>query len=276
MPEAPEVQTVVSTLEQQIQGRKVIDVEIRYPRLLENLDENVWKERLVNQTLLGFSRIGKYLILTTEKYAWIIHLRMEGKFYIVEALPENMKHVHAVFELNDGRKLLYHDTRKFGRMALYDKQENVHSYPCLKNVGLDVLDDRVDGKYVYNAIHSSSRNLKSILLDQSIMAGIGNIYCDEICFLCKLDPRSKASRLSKKDCENIVYHSKNVIRDAMKLGGTTIRSYTSSLGVTGLFQLNLRVHTKKGEPCPVCQNTIVKRVVSQRGTYICLHCQKRK
>ncbi|MCF0106465.1 MAG: hypothetical protein HUJ53_06850 [Holdemanella sp.] len=130
--------------------------------------------------------------------------------------------------------------------------------------------------FLYQSIHASQRNLKSILLDQSIMAGIGNIYCDEICFSCQLDPRTRASRLSRKDCEKLVYHAKRIITEAMELGGTTIRSYTSSLGVTGRFQLSLQVHTRKDQPCPICGFPIVKKVVSQRGTYICLHCQKRK
>ena len=274
MPEAPEVQTVISTLEKQIKECIIEKIEVLYSKILENGNEESWNEKLEGQSLLEFNRIGKYLILSTEDYDWVIHLRMEGKFYIYDELPENLKHIHIIVYLNDGKKLCYHDTRKFGRMALYDKTEDKSTLPSLKNVGYDILDQRVTGKYFYSQIHSKKKCLKACLLDQSIMAGIGNIYADEICFAARLDPRSRAARLSKKDCDTIVSYSKQIIQDAMKAGGTTIRSYTSSLGVTGLFQLQLNVHTM--EECPICRDKIVKKVVATRGTYICQHCQKRK
>ena len=273
MPEGPEVQTVVSTLERQIRNCKIIKVDVLYPKMIETDDFCL---KLENQTLLEFHRIGKYLIFSTEQYDWVVHLRMEGKFYIYDAYPSYNKHIHVIFTLSDGRFLCYHDTRKFGRMALYDKVEDKYDCPALKQVGYDVLDDRVDGMYFYQHIHHSNRNLKAALLDQSIMAGIGNIYADEICFESRLDPRSRCTRISKKDCERIVYQAKRILNGAIKAGGTTIRSYTSSLGVTGLFQLQLHVHTKKDEPCEVCGLPIIKKVVSQRGTYICTNCQKRK
>ncbi len=274
MPEGPEVQTVVSTLEKQISHCVFQSVEVLYPKILENGNEEEWNEKLKGESLLEFNRIGKYLILSTEKYDWVIHLRMEGRFYIYDELPENKRHIHVIFYMEDGRKICYHDTRKFGRMWLYEKVEDKSTLPALKNVGLDVLDDKVTGDYFYHCIHTRKVSLKVCLLDQSIMAGIGNIYADEICFAAKLDPRSRCYRLSKKDCEQIVYHAKRILQGAIRYGGTTIRSYTSSLGVTGLFQLHLKVHTM--QTCPECQNKIIKKMVSTRGTYICTNCQKRK
>ncbi|MDY2957584.1 DNA-formamidopyrimidine glycosylase [Floccifex sp.] len=273
MPEAPEVQTVISTLASQIKDSTIVDVTVYYDKILETED---FVNKIKGQSFLSFSRIGKYLIFTTEKYDFVVHLRMEGKFYIMDTFPKDLKHIHVIFHLDDGRYLCYHDTRKFGRMALYDKVDNKYDCPALKNVGWDVLDDRFNAMYFYNKIHKSNRNLKTALLDQSIQAGIGNIYADEICFMSRLDPRSRCSRLSKKDCEKIVEMTKYIIKGAIKAGGTTIRSYTSSLGVTGLFQLQLHVHTKKDEPCEICHNKIIKTVIASRGTYICTHCQKRK
>lgn len=273
MPEAPEVETVLRTLEIQIQNCKIENIFVYYDKILENKEI---PSLLIGQHFLDFSRIGKYLIFTTEKYDFVVHLRMEGKFYIFDEIPQNRKHIHVVFELEDHRYLCYHDTRKFGRMALYDKVKDKYDCPGLQHIGWDVLDERMNASYFYQCIHKKKTNLKSALLDQSICAGIGNIYADEICFMAKLDPRSNCSRISKKDCENIVFYAKKIIKGAMKAGGTTIRSYTSSLGVTGLFQLQLHIHMKKDEPCPVCQKPIIKRVVATRGTYICTHCQKRK
>ena len=120
------------------------------------------------------------------------------------------------------------------------------------------------------------QDLKAFLLDQSKIAGIGNIYADEICFLSGLHPKQDIYYLDDADYEKIAVSSKEVIEKAILAGGSTIRSYTSSLGVTGLFQLQLLVHTKAGEPCPVCSNTIIKTRVSGRGTYLCEVCQKNK
>lgn len=276
MPEAPEVQTVLSTLEHQIKGAKILDVKVYYPKLIQNLDVTEFVSSLKNQRFCDFFRIGKYLGFVMDDLDLIVHLRMEGKFYILKELPSDLKHIHCVMYLDDGRLLCYHDTRKFGRMALYPKAVDVRRLDCFKNVGYDCLDENLDGMTFYKIIHPLKRNIKSALLDQSIIAGVGNIYADEILFSCKLDPRSRCQKISKKDCENIIYHTKRIMRGAMKAGGTTIRSYTSSLGVTGLFQLELKVHSKKDEPCPVCKNKIKKIVVSQRGTYLCSNCQKRE
>lgn len=275
MPEAPEVQTVLSTLEDQIKDLRIEEVQIRYEKLIENESVSSFIEKISNQHFRQFHRYGKYLIFALDDYDWIVHLRMEGKFYLLTDLPKD-KHIHAGFLLSDGRWLCYHDTRKFGRMKLYLKQEDFQSFPCFQKLGPDVLDPSLKADYLYQAFHHSNRSLKACLLDQSLVAGIGNIYADEICFACQLDPRSRSKRISKKDCVHLVYHMQRIIRGAMRYGGTTIRSYTSSLGVTGRFQLKLRVHDRKDEECTVCHTLIKKIIVAQRGTYLCPKCQKRK
>lgn len=267
MPEAPEVQTVLSTLERQIKHVKIKKIEILYPKLVERTD---FASCLVGQSIQSFFRIGKYLGFETQEYDWIVHLRMEGKFYLLQEYPCD-KHIHAIFELEDGRYLCYHDTRKFGRMYLYDKARDKQSHPCFKNVGKDFLE--CDAEYVYEKMHTSSRPIKTALLDQSIIAGIGNIYADEIAFSCQLHPQTPCTALTKKDCENICFHTKRILNGAIRYGGTTIRSYTSSLGVSGRFQLHLKVHQKENEPCPVCGCLIEKIKVGQRSTYLCPNCQ---
>lgn len=276
MPEGPEVQVVISTLQQQLTHACIQDVEIRMDKLIQNMEPETFARALKGQSFHRFYRIGKYLGFETDDYDWIVHLRMEGKFYIYKENPDIDSHVHAVFYLEDGRILCYHDTRKFGRMALYPKAQHKRSLPVFAKIGKDFRDPSVDPRELYRHLHRSNRPLKAALLDQSILAGIGNIYADEICFACGLDPRSRCCRVSRKDCENIVQAMHEIMERAVAAGGTTIRSYTSSLGITGLFQLDLDVHGKKGQPCPVCQRPIDKIVVAQRGTYLCRHCQKRK
>ena len=175
MPEAPEVQTVLSTLETQIKDISIEDVLIYYPKIVDNVEVETFEHRLIGQSFRTFNRLGKYLIFGLDDYDLVVHLRMEGKFYLYDKICED-KHIHVVFKLNNGICMSYHDTRKFGRMYLYSKKEDIHAYPCFKNVGYDYMDQRVNGMYFYHCIHTLKRNLKSCLLDQSIMAGIGNIY----------------------------------------------------------------------------------------------------
>lgn len=261
MPEGPEVQVVRQTLEAQIKACTILSVDQRY-RPLGQLDG------LVNEQITGFNRHGKYLIIETTHYQWVVHLRMEGKFYITES-PMDSRHVHVVFHLSDGRYLNYHDTRKFGRMVLLDKQVSVAD---VFHLGPDFL--YADGMLFYQAIHHKKTSLKAALLDQSIIAGIGNIYADEICFQAGLDPRSRCCRISKRDAQHLVEATKNIMTTAMAEGGTTIRSYTSSLGVTGRFQQRLQVHNQTH--CQHCHGLVKKCRVAGRGTYLCPSCQKRK
>lgn len=276
MPEGPEVQVVVSTLERQLKNYTIKDVDVFYDRLIEYPSIQEFKEQLCNQTFRSFSRIGKYLIFTLDTHILVAHMRMEGRFYIYDQKPPYNKHAHSIWHMNDGRYVCYIDTRKFGRMGLYPKVDDLYSLPPFKNVGYDFEDERVNATYLYEHIHKAHRPLKVALLDQSIIAGIGNIYADEICFACGLDPRSRCYRISKKDCIHIIDNMRNILHRAIDAGGTTIRDYTSSLRVTGRFQIQLQVHARKGEPCPKCGRPIEKITVGQRGTYLCRHCQKRK
>lgn len=276
MPEGPEVQVVVDTLACALKDAKIIDVDLRYPKIVSESSIQPFTELLKGQHFRSFERIGKYLVLTLDDYRLICHLRMEGKFYIFNNEIQESKHIHVVFTLEDGRKLCYHDTRKFGRMGLYSKEESIRNLFPLKKLGLDFQEEACNGQYLYACIHPLKKNLKAALLDQSIIAGIGNIYANEICFEAHLDPRIRCSKLSKKDCALIVEKMKLILNKAIQCGGTTIRDYTSSLGVSGRFQIQLKVHGKKGEPCPNCGQAIDKIVVGQRGTYLCRKCQKRK
>lgn len=276
MPEAPEVQVVLDTLQSQIQDAQIIRAEVYYDPLIEHPGVKEFSKEICYEHFRTFERLGKYLLFGLDTKRLICHLRMEGKFYLYEDAVPPSKHIYAIFYLKDGRKLCYHDTRKFGRMSLYPIEADIRSLPPLQHIGLDFSDPRVEGEWFYRLIHSKKRPLKAALLDQELIAGIGNIYANEICFACGLDPRSRCNRISKKDCVNIVQHMRRILFGAIRSGGSTIRDYTSSLGVTGRFQLKLKVHEKEGLSCPVCGHTIEKIVVAQRGTYLCRHCQKRK
>ncbi len=270
MPELPEVETVVKTLEQLISQRKITDVHVLYDKILDRNTEE-FKQTIINQSFLGFKRRGKYIIFQLNNCDLVVHLRMEGKFY-VKSVDENFDHhTHIQFFLDDGRRLDYHDVRKFGTFEIIDKSDN---YDCFKKLGPEPFSEMFNEEYIKNKIRNKKIALKKMLLDQSFVAGIGNIYADEVCFRMKLHPLHLINDLSDKQVKELIISIRSVLSKAIKAGGSTIRSYTSSLGVNGLFQLQIDVYGRENEPCTNCKTRIKKIKVGGRGTCFCPNCQK--
>lgn len=277
MPELPEVETVLRTLQAQLQYPKIKKCEVFYDRLIHGCTVSKFQALVEGQSITDYHRHGKFLILELDDYYFISHLRMEGKYYIQSKNEAyDQKHVHAIFTFQNDMQLRYHDTRKFGRFYLYKKNENLYEQEAFLHIGKDVFDPLLQADYLYKIFHHRKITLKQALLNQSYMAGIGNIYADEICFALKYHPQTKVYRLTKKDFSTLLFETRRILSEAIASGGTTIRSYTSSLEVSGRFQLQLNVHMRKGEKCFMCGSTIVKTVVGGRGTYYCPSCQKRK
>lgn len=273
MPELPEVETVKETLKLKVLHKKIKEVCVLYPKMIEYPSVDEFKRILKGKELENIERRGKWLLFSFGEYTLLGHLRMEGKFFLKSHREEVNKHEHVVFEFTDGTELRYQDTRKFGRMYLY-KTEDLYDRKPLNELGLEPWDDHLNTQYLLNKYKKKRLPIKSVLLDQSIITGIGNIYADEILFLSHLNPLTPCMDLTQKDCENIIQNTQNVLERAIQLGGTTIRSYESSQGVHGLFQNELFVHGKEGENCPECGSEIVKIKVGGRGTYYCKKCQK--
>lgn len=275
MPELPEVETVRRTLNHLIKGKEIRDIDIFYNKMIRNVSIETFKESLIGKKLVDIDRYGKYLLFDFEGTCLVSHLRMEGKYFIKELDRKKEKHEHVIFYFKDGSTLRYNDTRKFGTMDLYPTSK-VYEKSSLSKLGYEPSNPLVTTNYLKNKLKNKTIAIKSALLDQTILTGLGNIYVDEVLFLSKLHPTTPSNTLRKKDLENIIDASRKVLDKAIKLGGTTIRSYTSSLGVTGRFQNELLVHMKEGEPCPTCQQKIIKMKVNGRGTYICESCQKKR
>lgn len=272
MPELPEVETVLRTLETMVKNEKVKNVQIFWDNIILS-DKKFFVENIVAQKFNDFKRRGKYLIFELDDFYLISHLRMEGKYFFYENEHKKDKHTHVIFKFVSGKQLHYNDVRKFGKMELVPKTYDLIKF---KNLGPEPFWNEFCEKYISEYLKKHKGNLKSILLDQSFVAGVGNIYADEICFDMGIDPRSDIKKLSKSDIKKIVCSTRKILLNAIKKGGTTIRSYTSSLGVSGKFQLYLMVHQRKNEECRICGNLIEKTVVSTRGTYFCKRCQKLK
>ena len=182
------------------------------------------------------------------------------------------KHEHVIFDLDDGSELRYMDTRKFGKMYLI-KKEDINKIGPLVKLGLEPWDDNLTSEYLLDKYKKKKLPIKSVLLDQNIIVGIGNIYADEILFLSKINPLKKCNLITKEEAENIIKYTKKVLEAAIEKGGTTIRTYSSVDGVHGLFQNELFVHGKDKNNCPICNTKIEKIKVGGRGTYYCPKCQ---
>lgn len=268
MPELPEVETVRNTLKELIIGCKIEDVELLYDRIIED-DNEVFKKAVINQTINDIDRYGKYLIFKLDNVAFISHLRMEGKYNYVSNQEPLGKHDHIIFKLDNGKELRYNDTRKFGRIKLMDIHDYLNQEP-LKKLGYEPFNANLD--VVYQKLHKTKHAIKDVLLDQTVLTGIGNIYANEICFQMHLDPFTPACNLSKKRVEELIQISSDILNKAIKEGGTTIHSFSAN-GIDGLFQVSLNVHMRK--VCMVCGSEIKKEKLHGRGTYYCPKCQKR-
>jgi formamidopyrimidine-DNA glycosylase len=274
MPELPEVETVRQQLKPLLIGKKIISVSVRYNKIIK-IPLNKFKEQLKNQTFRDISRYGKYIFFELDDFTLVSHLRMEGKYFLRKTMKDLTKHDHIVFHLDNDLLLTYHDVRKFGTMELVKKGKE-YLLDSIKKLGPEVNDEHLKAEDIYQKIKVSSRAIKSILLDQTVMTGLGNIYVDETLFLAKIHPETKGNALTFEDVESILFSAKKVIKKAISLGGTTIRTYQSILGVDGRFQNELNVHTLVGKPCSVCQEKIIKIKVGGRGTYLCPNCQQKE
>lgn len=272
MPEIAEVETVRNTLKKLILNKKIIDVNIIYPRMIES-DVKDFKEILINKSIVDIKRIGKWLLFELDNYYLLSHLRMEGKFFVKNCTEEIAKHEHVIITFYDNTDLRYHDTRKFGRMNLIKKEE-LYQIEAIKKQGIEPISKDLTKEYLYDKIKTKNTPIKTLLLDQTIISGLGNIYANEVLFKAGIYPERKGKEISIDGCKKIVESSNIIIKDAIASGGTTIKSYTSSLGVTGRFQQFLMVHKRENEPCKICNETIKKIVIGGRSTYYCPNCQR--
>ncbi len=271
MPEIAEVETVRVTLKQRILNQKIKDFKVFYKPIVKNPDEV--RKFLLHKEFIDIKRIGKYLLFETDTHYLLSHLRMEGKYFLKNEKDPIEKHEHVEFLFENGLSMRYHDTRKFGRMELVEK-EKLYDLECIKKLGIEPIDPKLTKEYLFSKLKDRHVPIKTLLLDQSILCGLGNIYADEVLFASFIHPTRLGSSITLEECERIKESSNKIIHEAILMGGTTIRSYTSSLGVTGRFQQNLKVHKQEGKPCPICQAKIQKMRIHGRSAYYCPKCQK--
>jgi formamidopyrimidine-DNA glycosylase len=272
MPELPEVETVRRGLEALVKDKIVKKVVVRYSKMVSP-EAPVFTKELENKKILDVRRRGKYLLIDfSGNYTMVSHLRMEGKYSVVARDEAYGKHDHVIFELDDGSDLRYNDTRKFGRMNLVTTGEEFQ-IGGLKTIGPEPQPETLTLEYLTQQLRSRKRGMKSFLLDQSMIAGLGNIYADEVLWLSKIHPQQISNSLTDDEIALLRESIFEELQLAIEAKGTTVFSYLNADGHAGSFQNQLHVYHRQGLPCHRCGTLIERIKVAQRGTHFCPHCQ---
>lgn len=274
MPELPEVETIKRALESIIINKKIISIEIFKPKLIKS-DLEAFKNSLINKTFLKLTRHGKYLFFhLSDELVLINHLRMEGKYQFKRPNDELESHARIIFHLDDGNDLVYRDSRMFGMFYLSDEL-HYQNLDFVKKVGKEPF--YLDAEELFNNIKCHKETeIKTVLLNQEVIAGLGNIYVDETLFRSKINPSTKAKFINVNDCKVILKNAIDVLNLAIAKGGSTIKSYKSINDVDGHFQVDLLVYSKANKPCPNCHKPLKFMKINGRGTTYCSRCQKKK
>jgi len=272
MPELPEVETVVKTLRPLMLDQKIKAIEIFHPKMVKP-NVSIFTKSLVGKSIKAIERLGKFILFfLSDDLVVISHLRMEGKY--LELKDENAplsRFARMVFSLSDGRRIIYDDMRKFGTFEL-TTQSTYLQHQSLKGLGKEPLHD-LDSNSIYLAFKKANRPIKSILLDQRILLGIGNIYADEILFAAKIHPLTIGKNITLDQTKAILKHAKRILHQAIADGGTRIRTYQSGQKIDGEFVTKIKVYGRDGKPCKGCHHRLDKIMVGGRGTHYCPHCQ---
>ncbi len=273
MPELPEVETICRGLRPHLAGRLIVDARVLDRRLRLPVDERL-AERLQGQSITGVGRRSKYILIHLQLgLVWVLHLGMSGKLIHVDARTPIQKHDHIIVNLDSGGQLRFHDPRRFGLSLLASTQE-LATLPQLKRLGPDPFDTRFDGRYLHGFTRKSTRRIRDLLLDQQVVAGIGNIYANEILKRVGVRPTVRSFRLTREKIRELATTTRTVLEEAIHWCGTSFSDYRDADDKFGEFQNHLRVYDRHGEKCRDC-GVVIKRVaLGNRGAFYCPRCQR--
>jgi len=273
MPELPEVETVCRSLRPHLLGRRIEGVDVRERRLRLPVDiQRV--ERLAGKRIESVDRVAKYILLhLTGATVWLFHLGMSGKLICAAKNTPRQKHDHIVVDLDDGGQLRYHDPRRFG-LAIVTHADELSELSQLSRLGVDPFDETLTGEYLFSFTRASERRIRDLLLDQQIVAGLGNIYANEVLAMVRIKPTTRAWRLTRRQVWMIAAAIPELLHDAIQWCGTSFSDYRDADDKSGEFQNHLRVYDRQGEPCRICPGTIKRVAIGNRSAFYCPSCQK--
>ena len=270
MPELPEVETTRRGISPHIKNQTIKQIKVRNKNLRWPVPRGL-SAKLQDKKIRSVNRRAKYLLLSTEVGTIIIHLGMSGSLRIVPCGTRAEKHDHVDIEFGNKKILRLRDPRRFGSVLFTDKP--VAEHKLLKNLGPEPLSADFNSNYLYNLSRNRKINVKNFIMDGKVVVGVGNIYASEALFLSGILPKRSAYKLTRTECGKLVTAIKKVLNAAIRAGGTSLRDFTRSDGRPGYFARSLKVYGRKGESCPKCGNPIKSKVIGQRTTYYCTHCQ---
>ncbi|MDC0618908.1 bifunctional DNA-formamidopyrimidine glycosylase/DNA-(apurinic or apyrimidinic site) lyase [Pelagibacteraceae bacterium] len=289
MPELPEVEVVKRSLNNKVQNLIIKKVKINDSKLRYRINKNEIR-KIIGLRIKKIERRSKFLLFFFNKnIIMLVHLGMTGKFFFINQKKEKIKtsfyynidykkdkkHDRVEFFLNKNLKLIYNDVRKFGFIKFLNST-NLNSNLHLNNLGPEPLENKFNYNYFKEYIKGRRRTIKDILMDQRFVSGVGNIYANEILFLSKIKPSRKAKELENFEIKKIIKFTKKILNNSIKLGGSSIKDFSSSDGKKGSFQQHFNVYGKRGEVCSNtnCKNKIIRSVISNRAAFFCTECQK--
>ena len=273
MPELPEVETIARGLDERVRGDVIDSVWLGKHREPLKSSAREISAAVSGARIAQVRRVGKHIVFDLDSKAsrngrksgqWIVHLGMTGRMLVCSPGEEIPKHTHAIATLASGRELRFVDPRRFGRLSVTAEQS-------FSGPGTEPLTVTADD--FAKLFHGRKTPIKAALLNQKLLHGVGNIYADESLFRAGIRPRRRAGRLTRAELDRLHAALKEVLREAIKLGGSSVSDYVDAEGREGFFQLQHRVYMRTGQPCPVCKTPIKRFVLGGRGTHYCRHCQ---
>jgi formamidopyrimidine-DNA glycosylase len=267
MPELPEVETIARKLKPDLVGRTILSADLRWSRTLATPTPKKFGKQIKGQKILDIGRRAKYLVLSLSTFHLLIHLRMSGDLHIKDSTNQPGIHDRLIIKLSDNQSLVFNDTRKFGRVWLI-----ANPHEIFDKLGPEPLGKDFTPQWLHNALHKKHRQLKPLLLDQTFLAGLGNIYTDEALNIAKLHPLRASDSVTAKQAEALHEAIRQVLKEGIRRNGASIDWVYRG----GEFQNYFRVYDREGQPCKTCGATIKRISVGQRGTHFCPRCQRLK
>jgi formamidopyrimidine-DNA glycosylase len=270
MPELPEVETIARQIRKQYINSRLVKVLAQKSIIFQNIEASQFARALQGKKLLEVNRYGKFLYWKVHDIYPVFHLGMSGIFISEKSRSLYPQHIHVSFHFEDGSTLFFQDIRKFSKISLYREP------PKFPQLGMDVTEEEFTLINFKKLLNLTNITVKNLLMDQARMAGIGNIYANEILFDAKIHPTTPAGGLTENEIKRLYRSIRKIIHSAIERFGTSYTAYLTVEGTPGDNQNFLKVYQKNGEPCPVCGETLDKLVLNSRSTFFCKKCQKKK
>ncbi len=271
MPELPEVETTRRGIAPALVGRRVTMVVVRDRRLRWPIDANL-EASITNQVVRRIERRAKYLLIGFDKGTLIVHLGMSGSLRVLCADVPPQLHDHWDIQVDSGSVLRFHDPRRFGSALWTDSDPLEHK--LLAKLAPEPLSDAFDADYLFRATRRRAVAIKQFIMNSQVVVGVGNIYASEALFRARIAPRRAARRITRAQAAGLSQAIKDVLSEAIEIGGTTLRDYVNADGIPGYFRQKLFVYERDGQSCRVCKRPVKQFVQGQRSTYWCAHCQR--